>query len=37
MTKTSPPNFVFIMTDGQGANVLGCYGEPRVRYTDGHV
>lgn len=25
------PNFVFIMTDTQGANMLGCYGRPELR------
>lgn len=25
------PNFVFIMTDTQGTNVLGCYGRPEMR------
>jgi len=25
------PNFVFIMTDTQGANVVGCYGRPEMR------
>ncbi len=24
------PNFVFIMTDTQGANVIGCYGKPEL-------
>jgi len=27
----SRPNFVFIMTDTQGANVVGCYGRPEMR------
>jgi uncharacterized sulfatase len=26
----SRPNFVFIMTDTQGANAVGCYGRPEV-------
>ena len=25
------PNFVFIMTDTQATNVLGCYGHPELR------
>lgn len=25
------PNFVFIMTDTQGANMVGCYGQPGLR------
>jgi len=24
------PNFVFVMTDSQGANVVGCYGRPEL-------
>ncbi|MCF6176993.1 MAG: sulfatase-like hydrolase/transferase [Victivallaceae bacterium] len=27
------PNFVFIMTDTQGANMVGCYGRPELRTT----
>lgn len=27
----SKPNFVFIMTDTQGANVVGCYGHPELQ------
>ena len=25
------PNFVFVMTDTQGANIVGCYGRPEMR------
>ena len=25
------PNFVFILTDTQGVNVVGCYGRPELR------
>jgi uncharacterized sulfatase len=30
LDKTQPPNFVFIMTDTQGANVIGAYGHPEL-------
>jgi uncharacterized sulfatase len=32
-TPTTRPNFVFIMTDTQATNVLGCYGAPRWHDT----
>ena len=27
----SRPSFVLIMTDSQGANMVGCYGQPELR------
>jgi len=28
--QIQPPNFVFLMTDTQGANIVGAYGHPEL-------